>query len=361
MARTSSAHTPHPSPMDQPASGDTPGPSHEANEDGVPATMRAVVQDRYGTVDVLTQAVIDRPEPGEHDVLVRVRAAGLDRGTWHLMTGRPYLMRVIGFGFRRPKNRVPGLDVAGTVAAIGPAVTRFAVGDEVYGVARGSFAEYAAAHEDKLARKPANISFEQAAAVPVSGLVAQRGLVDVGHLKTGQRVLITGASGGVGSYAVQLAKALGAEVTAVSSAGKAGLVRSLGADHVIDYDREDFADGTRRYDLILDIAGNPTLARLRRALTPHGTAVILGGEQGGGITGGFGRTLRAPLLSPFVGQRLTMVAADENWRDLERLTALIEAGQLTPHVDRTYPLDDVPEAMARLIDGEVRGKVAIRI
>jgi NADPH:quinone reductase-like Zn-dependent oxidoreductase len=323
--------------------------------------MRAIVQDRYGALDVLTPATIDRPEPGAHDVLLRVRAAGLDRGTWHLMTGQPYLMRVIGFGFRRPKNRVPGLDVAGTVEAVGPAVTRFVVGDEVYGVARGSYAEYAAAHEDKLARKPANISFEQAAVVPVSGLIAQRGLVDVGRLQAGQQVLITGASGGVGSYAVQLAKALGAEVTAVSSAGKAGLVRSLGADHVIDYAREDFADGSRHYDLILDIAGNPTLRRVRRALTPHGTAVILGGEQGGRITGGFGRTLRAPLVSRFVSQRLTMVTADENGRDLERLTALIEAGQITPHVDRSYPLQEVPEAMRRLVAGQARGKVAISV
>jgi NADPH:quinone reductase-like Zn-dependent oxidoreductase len=323
--------------------------------------MRAVVQDRYGTVDVLTQAVIDRPEPGDHDVLVRVRAAGLDRGTWHLMTGKPYLMRVIGFGFRRPKNRVPGLDVAGTVEAVGSAVTRFAVGDHVYGVARGSYAEYATAHEEKLARKPANISFEQAAVVPVSGLIAQRGLLDVGHVRAGQKVLITGASGGVGSYAVQLAKAVGAEVTAVASTSKTDLVRSLGADHVIDYTREDFADGTRRYDLILDVAGNPSLARLRRALTPRGTVVILGGEQGGGITGGFGRTLRAPLLSRFVSQRLTMVAADENGRDLERLTPLIDAGQLTPHVDRSYPLEEVAEAMARLVAGDVRGKVAITI
>jgi len=323
--------------------------------------MRAIVQDRYGTLDVLTPAVIDRPEPGQHDVLLRVHAAGLDRGTWHLMTGQPYLMRVIGFGFRGPKNRVPGLDVAGTVEAVGPAVTRFAVGDEVYGVARGSYAEYAAAHEDKLARKPANVSFEEAAVVPVSGLIAQRGLVDVGHLKAGQRVLITGASGGVGSYAVQLAKAIGAEVTAVASAGKADLVRSLGADHVIDYARENFAHSPSRYDLILDIAGNPTLRRLRRALTPHGTAVILGGEQGGRITGGFGRTLRAPLLSRFVSQRLTMVTANENDRDLERLTALIEAGHVTPHVDRSFPLEGVPEAMARLVEGDARGKVAISV
>ena len=241
-------------------------------------------------------------------------------------------------------------------------MTRFAVGDEVYGVAGGSYAEYAVAHEDKLARKPTNVTFEQAAVVPVSGLIAQRGLIDVGRLQAGQKVLITGASGGVGSYAVQLAKALGAEVTAVSSTGKVDLVRSLGADHVVDYTREDFADGSRRYDLILDIAGNPPLARLRRALTPRGTAVLLGGEQGRGrVTGGFGRTLRAPLLSPFVSQRLAMVTANENGRDLERLTALIEAGQVTPHVDRTYPLDELPDAMARLIAGEVRGKIAISI
>ena len=247
------------------------------------------------------------------------------------------------------------------VAAVGPAVTRFAVGDEVYGVARGSFAEYAVAHEDKLGRKPTNLSFEQAAVVPVSGLVAQRGLVDVGRLRAGQKVLITGASGGVGSYAVQLAKALGAEVTAVASTSKTDLVRSLGADHVVDYTREDFADGTRHYELILDIAGNPSLARLRRALTPHGTLVVLGGEQGGSITGGFGRTLRAPLLSRFVSQRLAMVTADENGRDLERLTALIEAEQSTPHVDRAYPLEQVQEAMARLVAGDVRGKVALTV
>jgi NADPH:quinone reductase-like Zn-dependent oxidoreductase len=324
--------------------------------------MRAVVQDRYGSLDVLTPAVIDRPNPGERDVLLRVHAAGLDRGTWHFMTGQPYLMRVLGFGLRRPKNRVPGLDVAGTVVAVGPAVTRFSVGDQVYGVARGSYAEYAAAHEDKLAARPTNLTFEQAAVVPVSGLIAQRGLVDVGRLQRGQSVLITGASGGVGSYAVQLAKALGAEVSAVSSTRKADLVRSLGANHVIDYTREDFSDGTRRYDLILDIGGNPALARLRRALTPHGTAVLLGGEQGRGrVTGGFGRTLRAPLLSPFVGQRLAMVSANENGRDLERLTTLIEAGQVTPHLDRSYPLDEVPAAMARLVAGEVRGKIAITI
>jgi NADPH:quinone reductase-like Zn-dependent oxidoreductase len=323
--------------------------------------MRAVVQDRYGSVDVLRLGRVARPEIADDEVLLEVRAAGLDRGTWHLMTGRPYLLRVIGFGFRGPKNRVPGLDVSGTVVAVGAAVTRFAVGDDVFGVSRGSFAELAAAREDKLAVKPANLTFEQAAAVPVSSLIAQRGLCDVGRLEAGQKVLVTGASGGVGSYAVQLAKALGAQVTGVCSTAKVDLVRSLGADHVVDYTHQDFADGTERYDLILDIAGNPSLSRLRRALTPRGTAVILGGEQGGPVTGGFGRTLRAPLVSLFVRQRLAMVAAHETGADLERLTPFLEDGRVTPSLDRTYPLDQVQDAMRHLIAGEVRGKVAITL
>ncbi len=323
--------------------------------------MRAVVQERYGSVDVLRLARVARPEIAEDEVLLRVHAAGLDRGTWHLMTGRPYLMRVIGFGFRGPKSPVAGLDVAGTVVAVGSAVTRFAVGDEVFGIARGSFAEYAAARETKLARKPGNLSFEQAAVVAVSLLPALQGLCDVGRLEAGQTVLVTGASGGVGSYAVQLAKAFGAEVTGVCSTAKLDLVRSLGADHVVDYTREDFADGTHHYDLILDIAGNPSLSRLRRALTPTGTAVIVGGEQGGRWTGGFGRTLRAPVVSLFVRQRLAMVASKERGSDLERVVALLEDGRVVPSVDRTYPLAQVPDAMRHLVAGEVRGKVAITV
>jgi len=327
----------------------------------VPATMRAVVQDRYGTVEVLRQERIAVPEIDDDDVLLRVHAAGLDRGTWHLMSGRPYLMRVIGFGVRGPKNRVPGLDAAGTVVAVGPAATRFEVGDRVFGVARGSFAEYAAAREDKLARLPQHLTFEQAAVVPVSGLIAQRGLCDVGRLQPGQKVLVTGASGGVGSYAVQLAAALGAEVTGVCSTAKLDLVRSLGATHVVDYTVQDFADGPERYDLVLDVAGNPSLSRLRRALTPRGTAVVLGGEQGGPVTGGFGRTLRAPLVSLFVSQRLAMVAADENGRDLERLTPYLEDGRVRPSIDSTWPLERVRDAMRHLVAGEVRGKVVITI
>ncbi len=325
-----------------------------------PTTMPAIVQDSYGSTDVLRFGRIAPPEIADNEVLLHVKAAGLDRGTWHLMTGRPYLMRIIGFGFRRPKNPVPGLDVAGTVVAVGSAVTKFAAGDEVFGIARGSFAEYAAALEDKLAHKPANASFEQAAVVPVSGITALQAL-DTGRVEQGQHVLIIGASGGVGSYAVQLAKALGAEVTGVASTSKLDLLRSLGADHVLDYTRDDFADGEHHYDLILDIGGNSKLSRLRSALTPRGTLVIVGGESGGKWTGGFGRSLRAAALSPFVRQRLTMLASKERSSDVERVSEFIEAGTVTPSIDRTYPLAEVPEAIRHLEAGKVRGKVAITI
>jgi NADPH:quinone reductase-like Zn-dependent oxidoreductase len=333
------------------------------SEQMVPATdtMAAVVQDRYGDAGVLHQERIGVPEIAANEVLVRVHAAGLDRGTWHLMTGKPYLMRVAGMGFRGPKDRVPGRDLAGVVEAVGSAVTRFAVGDEVYGVGRGSFAERAVAREDQLARKPVSLSFEQAAVVPTSAATALQALTEQGRVQAGQSVLVIGASGGVGSYAVQLAKALGAQVTGVASTAKLDLVRALGADEVLDYTRDDYADGTQRYDLILDIAGNPGLARLRRALTPEGTAVIVGGEDGGNLTGGMNRQLRAMLVSRFVGQRLAWFIAKQRASDLERLTAFIEAGQVTPSIDRTYPLDRVPEAMRHLEAGQVRGKVAITI
>jgi NADPH:quinone reductase-like Zn-dependent oxidoreductase len=322
--------------------------------------MRAIVQDTYGSADVLRLAHIARPAPGNGEALVRVHAAGLDRGTWHLMTGRPYLQRLV-LGYRGPKNPVSGRDVAGTVVAVGPAVTAFAVGDEVYGIGRGSFAEYTVARTDKLARKPATITFEQAAVVPVSAMTALRALTDVGRVKAGQHVLITGASGGVGSYAIQLAKAFGADVTGACSTSKMDLVRSLGADHVIDYTRDDFAHGDTRYDLILDIAGNPTISRLRRALTPTGTAVLVGGEEGGDLTGGMNRQLAALATSPFVRQRLTMSVPKESATDLNRLTELIEAGKVVPSVDRIYPLDQAPQAMRHLEAGNVRGKVAITL
>jgi NADPH:quinone reductase-like Zn-dependent oxidoreductase len=324
-------------------------------------TMRAIVQDRYGSADVFRLEQIALPQIADNEVLVQVQAAGLDRGTWHMMAGQPYLLRILGFGFRAPKNRVPGLDVAGTVAAVGSSVARFSPGDQVFGISRGAFAEYAAVREDKLARKPANLTFTQAAVVPISAGTALQALTDAGSVKQEQRVLIIGASGGVGSYAVQLAKAFGSEVTGVCSTAKLNLVKSLGADHVVDYTRQDFADSTNKYDLILDIAGNSTLSRLRSALTRTGTLVIVGGEEGGKWTGGFGRSLRAPLLSLFVPQRLTMLASKERASDQERLTPLIEGGQVTPSVDRTYPLDRVPEAMRHLEAGQARGKVAITI
>jgi NADPH:quinone reductase-like Zn-dependent oxidoreductase len=323
--------------------------------------MRAIVQDTYGDAGALRLDQVERPEVADDEVLVRVHAAGLDRGTWHLMTGKPYLMRIAGLGLRGPKDRVPGRDLAGTVEAVGSQVSRFSVGDEVYGIGRGSFAEYAVVLESKLARKPANLTFEQAAVVPISGGTALQALTDQGRVQAGQKVLVLGASGGVGTYAVQLAKAYGAEVTGVASAAKLDLVRSLGADAVLDYAADDFADGSRRYDLVLDIGGNPGLLRLRRALAPKGTAVLVGGEDGGNLTGGMNRSLRALLLSPFVGQRLIWFLAKERAGDLDRLTDLIEAGQVTPSIDRAFPLDQVPDAMRRMADGQVRGKVAITI
>lgn len=320
--------------------------------------MRAILQYRYGDADTLHAGEIERPTIGAGDALVRVRAAGLDRGTWHLMAGLPYVMR-LGFGLRGPKNPVPGLDLAGVVVEIGADVTRFAVGDEVFGIGKGSFAEYAAAREDKLARKPARLSFEQAAALAVSGLTALSGLTDVGRVERGQRVLITGASGGVGTYAVQIAKALGAEVTGVCSAAKADLVSALGADRVLDYAVDDFAADGPAYDLILDIAGNTPLGRLRRALRPDGTLVIVGGEQGGRLIGGVDRQLRAVALSPFVGQRLTTFIAKEHHSGLERLVELVDDGHIVPAVERTYALPDMPEAMRHLVAGNARGKLVI--
>ncbi len=320
--------------------------------------MQAIVQRTYGSADVLGLAEIDKPDIAANEVLVKVHAAGLDRGTWHLMTGLPYLGR-LAFGLRAPKNPVPGLDVAGTVVSVGSEVTRFQAGDEVFGIGRGSFAEYAAAREDKLAHKPASLSFEQAAVVPVSALTALQGLRDSGRVEGGQKVLIVGASGGVGTYAVQLAKAFGAEVTGVCSTAKVDLVRSIGADHVVDYTREDFADGVQLYDLILDIGGNSRLARLRRALTPRGTLVIAGGEEGGKWAGGIDRQLRALSLSLFVRQRLTMFISKENHADLEVLSQFIEAGHVTPVVDKAYPLAEAPDAMRHLEAGHARGKVVI--
>jgi len=323
--------------------------------------MKAIVQARYGSADVLGFRDIENPLVGEGDVLVRVHAAGCGPDVWHLMTGLPYFVRLMP-GFYRVKGRVSGRDVAGTVEAVGAKVTGFRPGDEVMGIAEGSFAELAIARPDKLVPKPAALSFEQAAAAPISGLTALQAIRDVAKVQPGQRVLVIGAAGGVGTLTVQVAKAFGAEVTGVCSTSKGALVRSIGADEVIDYTREDFADGTRRWDVIVDTAGRRPLRHLRRALTPKGTLGIVGGEGGGRWTGGFFRQiLRAPLVSLFSGQRLRPVVSKENYEDLQVLADLIEAGTITPVVGKTYPLVDAPEAIRELERGHARGKIVITI
>jgi NADPH:quinone reductase-like Zn-dependent oxidoreductase len=326
-------------------------------------TMNAIVQDSYGSPDVLELREIEKPGIGDNEVLVRVHAAGVDRGVWHVMTGLPYFLRLIipDLGLRAPKTPVPGSDVAGVVEAVGKNVTRFQTGDEVFGVGKGSYADYARAPEDKLALKPANLTFEQAAAVPISGLTALQAVRDHGKVQSGQNVLIIGASGGVGSFAVQIAKSFGGEVTGVCSTTKVDLVRSLGADHVIDYTHEDFAEGQRRYDVIIDTGGHSSLSHLRRALTPKGTLVIVGAETDGRWFGGFDRSIRAMLLSRVVGQQLVALVNSENYEDLIVLKGLIEAGKVTPVMDRTYPLSEAPQAIRYLLGGHARGKVVITV
>lgn len=325
--------------------------------------MKAVVQDMYGVdpEDILRVEEIARPTIGDDEVLVRVRAASVDRGTWHLMTGLPKLMRVLGFGLRRPKQPNPGRSLAGTVEAVGRNVTEFQPGADVYGTCDGSFAEYARARVGLLAAKPANLSFEEAATVPVSGVTALQGLRDGARVQPGQSVLILGASGGVGTFAVQLAKAFGAHVTGVCSTSKMDVVRKLGADHVIDYTRENFAEGDRRYDAIIDIGGNSTLSQLRRALSPEGRLVIIGGETDGRWLGGFDRQLRAAALSPLVSQKLGMLAAKENSSDLIVLKELLETGNIIPVIDRTYALSEAAAAVRFFHEGHVRGKIVIAL
>ena len=330
---------------------------------GNPTTMTAVVQDRYGPAPegLFRVEEVDRPAVTEDEVLVRVHAASVDRGTWHIMAGLPLPIRLAGFGLRRPKYANPGRNLAGTVEAVGAAVTGFTPGDEVYGTATSTFAEYAVARPAKLAPKPANLSFEQAATVLVSGATALQAVRDHGRVQAGERVLVIGASGGVGSFAVQLAKASGAEVTGVAGTAKADLVRALGADHVVDHTREDFADGRIRYDVVVDTGGNARLSRLRRALTPRGRLVIVGGETGGRLLGGSDRGIRAQVVSLFVDQQLGTFIAAENAADLIALTELIEAGELTPAVDRSYPLSEVAAAVRHLLDGKTRGKLAVSV
>jgi len=325
--------------------------------------MQAIVQRRYGATpeDVLRLEQIARPAMDDDEVLVRVRAAGVDRGTVHLMTGTPYLMRILGFGLRAPKNAVPGWAVAGTVEAVGKKVTGLEPGDEVFGTCRGSFAQYAAARAGWLAPKPASLTFEQAAAMLGSATTALQALRDKARLRPGQHVLIIGASGGVGTFAVQLAKAFGAEVTGACRTGKTDLVRALGADHVLDYTREDITAGRHRYDVIIDIGGNRPLAHLRRALTPKGTLVITGGENGDALLGGIGRNLRAQLLSPFVSQKLTAFIARQRRADLVTVRDMADSGAVTPAIDRSYPLSQAAAAVRYLADGHARGKVVIGI
>jgi NADPH:quinone reductase-like Zn-dependent oxidoreductase len=324
--------------------------------------MKAIVQDTYGSADVLELRDIDIPVIGDADVLIRVRAAGCGPDAWHLMTGMPYMAR-LAIGFRRPNVAVRGWDVAGIVEAIGSNVTGFQPGDEVMGSAEGgSFAELALTQPDKLVPKPANLTFERAAAVPISGTTALRAVRDEGKVRPGQTVLVIGAAGGVGSLAVQIAKAFGAMVTGVCSTSKMDLVRSIGADDAIDHTREDFADGSRRWDVMIDTAGRRPLSRLRRALAPKGTLVIVGGDGGGHWTGGFFRgVLRAPVVSLFVGQTLRGLNSKVRQEDLVALKELIEARKVTPVIDSTFPLVDASEAIRRLEEGHAGGKIVITV
>src|SRR6476661_974730 len=300
--------------------------------------MKAIVQDRFGPPEVLRLADTGRPEAGPGDVLVRVHAAALNPADWHIVRGDPRIARLMGIGLTRPKARVAGIDAAGVVEAAGANVRGLRIGDEVLGFCRGAFAEYACAAADLVVPKPARLTFEQAAAVPIAATTALRGMRDVGEVTAGQRVLVNGAGGGVGSYAVQIAAALGAEVTGVCSTRNVELVRSIGAAHVIDYTREDFTDGRARYDVILDNVCNRPLRRLRRALTPTGTLVLNGGGSPGRVVGAVGSIVRAVVVNALVPERLRLVPHEQKRENLLTLTGLIEAGSLTPVLDRTYPL-----------------------
>ena len=323
--------------------------------------MKALVQDTYGSADVLHLEDVDVADVGPGDVLVRVRAAGVDAGVWHLMAGRPYLVRILGFGLRAPKVRTRGLEVAGVVEMVGAQVTQLRPGDRVFGTCEGSFAEYAIARHSTLARMPAGTTFEQAAAVPVSGMTALHALRDAGKVAAGQRVLVIGAAGGVGAFAVQLAKVFGAEVTGVCSTSKIDLVRTLGADDVINYAREQLTTRGHRYDLVLDTAGNRPLSLLRTLLTPRGTLVIVGGERGGRWLGGIHRSLGASMLSPFVTQTLRGLISTMRADDLNLLAELLASGQITPLIDRTYLLDQAADAVRYQHEGHARGKVILTV
>jgi NADPH:quinone reductase-like Zn-dependent oxidoreductase len=322
--------------------------------------MQAIVQEKYGSAAVMEARDIDKPDIGADEVLVRVRAAGVNPADWAIMSGLPYIARPV-YGLRRPKNGVRGTDVAGTVEAVGGHVTRFQVGDEVYGSSKGSYAEYAAAAEDGLARKPANLTFEQAAAVPMAGLVALQAVRDHGKVRAGQKVLINGASGGIGTFAVQIAKALGADVTAVVSTRNVDLVRSIGADHVIDYTRDDFTKNGQQYDFILDNVSNHSLSDLRRALTPTGMLVPNGGRFDKRWMASGGRIVSGKIMFQFGSQTLGTFLVGMGHEGLLDLTDLIEAGKLTPVMDQTYPLSKTAQAIAHVGEGHARGKTTITV
>ncbi len=324
--------------------------------------MKAIVQERFGPPDVLRLVDTDPPEVGADDVLLRVHAAALNPYDWHMMRGDPLIARLMGgMGLTKPKARVAGVDAAGRVEAVGANVRGLRPGEEVLGFCQGAFAEYARAEADKVVPKPASLTFEQAAAVPMAALTALQGIRDVGAVRAGHRVLVNGAAGGVGTYAVQIATALGAEVTGVCSSRNVGLVRSIGAAHVIDYTTEDFTDGRTHYDVILDNVGNRPLSRLRRALTPTGTLVLNAGGSPGRVLGAVGSILRAVVVNGFVRQRLRPFMAKQKREDLLTLTGLIEDGKLIPVLDRTYPLADTAEGLRRVEQGHARGKVVVTV
>jgi NADPH:quinone reductase-like Zn-dependent oxidoreductase len=322
--------------------------------------MKAIVRDTYGSADVLRLDDLPVPEVGADDVLVRVEHAAIDRGAWHLMEGKPYAMRLAGFGMRRPKNRGLGSELAGVVTAVGADVTEFEPGDEVFGTSRTAFAEFSISKVARLARKPASMSFEQAAALPISGGTALQAVRDRARVHAGQHVLVIGAAGGVGSYASQIARSLGARVTGVASTAKLELVRALGAENVIDYTASDIEE-FQPYDVVLDMAGNRPLAQLRKVLTPTGTLVIVGGEDGGPLTGGLDRQFRAKFLSLFVKQRLDFLVSKERAADFTALAEMVERGEITPKIDRIVALADVPTAIADLAAGRVGGKVVVTV
>ncbi len=323
--------------------------------------MKAIVQSMYGSADVLEFVDIDRPVIGDSDVLVRVHAASLHIGDWHVMTGLPYMLRIVGFGLRTPNIRVRGIDVAGTVELVGKNVSQFRTGDAVFGTCEGAFAEYTRVPEKNLALKPANLSLEQAAAVPTSAFAALQALRDRGEIRPGHSVLIVGASGGVGVFAVQIAKSFGAHVTGVCSTAKMEMVRSLGADVVVDYTTGDFTRSTQRYDIVLDTGGNRSLGDLRRLLGPGGTLVLVGAEGGNRLLGGASKWIHALVIAPFVGQKLRPLSTAPNKKDLLLVKDLIESGKLMPVIDRTFALKDVPDAFRHLEQGNVCGKIVIKV